>query len=104
VDYKILDQVGDYCPDIVGDIHNLPFLDNSQEAIICIAVLEHVENPIKAMEEMYRTLKPGVIALYMFLSCIIITQKVGITEIFGDLRRIRLHTFLSHLQALKYVQ
>ncbi len=59
VEYKIMDPVPDYHPDIVGDIHALPFTDNSQDAIICIAVLEHVENPIKAMQEMYRVLKPG---------------------------------------------
>ena len=59
VDYKILDPVPDYNPDIVGDIHNLPFADNSQDAIVCIAVLEHVENPIKACGEIYRVLKPG---------------------------------------------
>ncbi|MFC1613188.1 methyltransferase domain-containing protein [Patescibacteria group bacterium] len=59
VEYKILDPVSDYNPDIVGDIHNLPFEDNSQDAIICIAVLEHVENPIKACKEIYRVLNPG---------------------------------------------
>lgn len=59
MDYKILDPVPDYSPDIVGDIHNLPLADNSQDAIICIAVLEHIENPFKAMAEMYRVLKPG---------------------------------------------
>lgn len=59
VNYKVLDPVSDYSPDIVGDIHNLPFVDSSQESILCIAVLEHVENPIRASEEMFRTLKPG---------------------------------------------
>ena len=59
VDYKILDPVDTYNPDIVGDIHNLPFEDNSQEAILCLAVLEHVENPILAASEMYRILKPN---------------------------------------------
>jgi len=59
IDYKILDPIDTYKPDIVGDIHDLPFLDNSLEAIICLAVLEHVENPIKASKEMYRTLKKG---------------------------------------------
>ena len=59
VDYKILDPVPDYHPDIVGDIHHLPFTDNSQDAIICIAVLEHVEDPIRAWREIWRTLKPG---------------------------------------------
>ena len=42
VAYKVLDPVPDYHPDIVGDIHQLPFADNSQEAIVCVAVLEHV--------------------------------------------------------------
>jgi ubiquinone/menaquinone biosynthesis C-methylase UbiE len=59
VAYKILDPVSDYKPDIVGDIHNLPFKDNSQEALSCIAVLEHVLDPFKASEEMFRVLKPG---------------------------------------------
>ncbi|MDQ5893190.1 MAG: hypothetical protein QG640_201 [Patescibacteria group bacterium] len=59
VDYKIMDKVPDYKPDIVGDIHKLPFADNSLEAILCIYVLEHVEEPHTAVKEMYRTLKPG---------------------------------------------
>lgn len=57
--YKILDPVDDYKPDIVGDIHHLPFADNSREAILCIAVLEHVEDPIRACQEMLRVLQPG---------------------------------------------
>lgn len=59
VEYRILDKVPDFHPDIVGDVHHLPFPDNSEDAIVCIAVLEHVENPIRAMEEIYRCLKPG---------------------------------------------
>jgi SAM-dependent methyltransferase len=59
VEYKILDPVPNYNPDIIGDIHNLPFGNNSQDAIICISVLEHVENPILACKELYRVLKPG---------------------------------------------
>lgn len=57
--YKILDKVADYKPDIVGDIHNLPLPDSSVDAVICIAVLEHVEEPQKAVREIYRVLKPG---------------------------------------------
>lgn len=56
---KYWDPVPKYNPDIVGDIHALPFADNSQEALICIAVLEHVKHPFKAVDEMYRVLKPG---------------------------------------------
>src|SRR3989338_5334770 len=54
VDYKILDPVPDYNPDIIGDIHNLPLENESIDAIICIAVLEHIKNPFKAFEEIYR--------------------------------------------------
>jgi len=59
VDYKIMDPVDTYHPDIVGDVHNMPFDDNSIDAIVCLAVLEHVENPIQAYKEMHRVLKPG---------------------------------------------
>jgi SAM-dependent methyltransferase len=57
--YKVLDYVADYHPDIVGDVQDLPFEDNTQEAIVCNAVLEHVENPIQAAKEMHRVLKPS---------------------------------------------
>src|SRR3989338_6849973 len=59
VDYKILDPVPDYHPDIVGDIHHLPLQDESVDAIICVSVLEHVENPLQAVTEMRRVLKKG---------------------------------------------
>ena len=59
VKYLIMDPVSDYEPDIVGDIHNMPFENDSQEAIVCLAVLEHIENPFKASQEMYRVLKTG---------------------------------------------
>lgn len=59
VNYRVLDKVADYHPDIVGDIHQLPFADSSLDAVICLAVLEHVEEPAKAMKEIYRVLKPG---------------------------------------------
>ena len=63
VDYKVMDPVDTYGPDIVGDIHEMPFSDNSLEAILCIAVLEHIENPIKAAEEMHRVLQKGGLLL-----------------------------------------
>lgn len=59
VDYKIMDPVPDYNPDIIGDIHHMPFADNSQEAVLCFAILEHVEDPFLACREIYRVLKTG---------------------------------------------
>lgn len=64
VDYKIMDVVPDYSPDIVGDIHNMPFADNSVDAIVCMAVFEHIEDPLKAAKELYRVLKPGGYCLF----------------------------------------
>ena len=58
-DYKILDKVADYHPDIVGDVCNLPFENSSQDAVLAIYLLEHVEEPRKAVKEIYRSLKPG---------------------------------------------
>lgn len=59
VNYKVLDKEKRYNPDIVGDVHKLPLEDNSVEAIICLSVLQHVEEPQKAVKEIYRALKPG---------------------------------------------
>jgi SAM-dependent methyltransferase len=45
--------------DIVGDAHYLPYADASVAAIQCEAVLEHLEDPFRAVEEMFRVLRPG---------------------------------------------
>ncbi len=48
--------------DVVCDISDLPFLDNSIDVVFNSAVLEHVPNPQKVVNEIYRVLKPsGVI-------------------------------------------
>jgi SAM-dependent methyltransferase len=59
VKYIVLDKVADYNPDIVGDVHKLPFEDNSLDAVLCIHLIEHVADPQKAIQEIYRVLKPG---------------------------------------------
>lgn len=57
--FKTLDVSPEYKPDIVGDIHNLPLDDGGVGAILCKSVLEHLEDPAKAVSEMRRVLKPG---------------------------------------------
>jgi SAM-dependent methyltransferase len=42
-----------------GDIHNLPFDDASFDAAIVSRVLEHLRDPVAAMREVRRVLKPG---------------------------------------------
>ena len=45
--------------DVKADICNLPFSDNSFDVILCNHVLEHIPDDTKAMQELYRVLKPG---------------------------------------------
>ncbi len=49
--------------DVKTDICDLPFDDTSFDWILCNHVLEHIPNDTKAMQELYRVLKPGGIAL-----------------------------------------
>lgn len=44
--------------DLVANGEELPFPDNSVDAIVCESLLEHVPRPEKIVAEMYRVLKP----------------------------------------------
>ena len=45
--------------DIVADAHALSFRDGSFEVVLATEVLEHLQEPQKAVDEMFRVLKPG---------------------------------------------
>jgi SAM-dependent methyltransferase len=45
--------------DVKADICDLPFDDNSFDFILCNHVLEHIPDDTRAMQELYRILKPG---------------------------------------------
>lgn len=49
--------------DIKADICNLPFEDDTYDFIFCNHVLEHIPDDTKAMQELYRVLKPNGIAI-----------------------------------------
>jgi glycosyltransferase involved in cell wall biosynthesis len=46
-------------PDLFGDGLHLPFADDSIDLILSQAVLEHVPDPQRALDEMVRVLRPG---------------------------------------------
>ncbi len=48
----------------VGDALNLQFSDNSFDAVICSQVYEHVPNPQKMLDEIFRVLRPGGICYF----------------------------------------
>lgn len=56
VNYEIVPY---YSTDISGIGEKLPFLNNTFDAVISIAVLEHVKEPFKCASEIVRVLKPG---------------------------------------------
>lgn len=43
---------------VYGDVHKLPFGNNSFDIACAIETLEHLENPKTALKEIYRVLKP----------------------------------------------
>jgi SAM-dependent methyltransferase len=45
--------------DVLGLGENLPFQDNSFDAVLSCAVLEHVKDPFTCAQEIVRVLKPG---------------------------------------------
>ena len=49
--------------DVKMDIHDIPFNDNEFDVVFCNHVMEHVEDDIKCMSEIYRVLRPGGFAI-----------------------------------------
>jgi SAM-dependent methyltransferase len=45
--------------DVKADICHLPFDDDTFDVILCNHVLEHIPDDTKAMQELYRVMKPG---------------------------------------------
>ncbi len=64
--------------DVKADICNLPFEDHSYDFILCNHVLEHIPDDTKAMQELYRILKPGGTAILQ------IPQDLKRSETFQD--------------------
>lgn len=58
-EYKTMDYDPASGAEVIGDIHSIPLADGSVDSIICHCVLEHVKDPIRAVSELYRILKPG---------------------------------------------
>ncbi len=64
--------------DVKADICNLPFSDNEFDVIFCNHVLEHIPDDTKAMQELYRVLKPKGMAILQ------IPQDLSRAETFED--------------------
>lgn len=86
--------------DVKADICNLPFEDNAYDVILCNHVLEHIPDDVKAMQELYRVLKPGGMGIFQIpqdLSRATTFQDNSITDakerarIFGQYDHVRVY-------------
>jgi SAM-dependent methyltransferase len=50
--------------DLVGTAYDIPAEDASYDTILCTDVLEHLEEPARALAEAHRVLRPGGFAIY----------------------------------------
>jgi len=58
--YGIQTQTRDYSNlDIISDITSIPVEDGSFDSVMCIEVFEHLPDPLLALKELKRILKPG---------------------------------------------
>ena len=62
IDYTTTD-LNSPLADVKADICNLPFNDNQYDFILCNHVLEHIPDDTKAMQELYRILRPNGVAI-----------------------------------------
>ena len=86
--------------DVKADICNLPFRDNSYDIILCNHVLEHIPDDTKAMQELYRVMKPGGYGIFQIPQDLnldttfednTITDKAERAKIFGQYDHVRVY-------------
>ncbi len=86
--------------EVKADICNLPFEDNSFDVILCNHVLEHIPDDTKAMQELYRVMKPGGWGIFQIPQDLkrektfeddSITDKKERAKIFGQYDHVRIY-------------
>ncbi len=99
LDYTTTDLLSPLA-DVKADICDLPFEDNTYDVILCNHVLEHIPNDTKAMQELYRVLKPNGMSILQIPQDLnrettfednTITDKKERAEIFGQYDHVRIY-------------
>ncbi len=99
LDYTTTDLLSPIA-DVKADICNLPFENNSYDVILCNHVLEHIPDDTKAMQELYRVMKPGGYGIFQIPQDLnrettfednTITDKAERAKIFGQYDHVRVY-------------
>lgn len=99
LDYTTTDLLSPIA-DVKADICALPFKNNTYDVILCNHVLEHIPNDTKAMQELYRVMKPGGWGIFQIPQDLnrkttfeddSITDKKERAKIFGQYDHVRIY-------------
>lgn len=99
LDYTTTDLLSPIA-DVKADICDLPFEDNCYDVIFCNHVLEHIPDDTKAMQELYRVMKPGGWGIFQIPQNLnravtfqdnTITDKSERAKIFGQYDHVRVY-------------
>lgn len=86
--------------DVKADICDLPFKDDTFDVILCNHVLEHIPNDTKAIQELFRVMKPGGWGIFQIPQDInraktfeddTITDKKERARVFGQYDHVRIY-------------
>nr|WP_142785404.1 class I SAM-dependent methyltransferase [Changchengzhania lutea] len=99
--------------DVKADICNLPFENNTFDVILCNHVLEHIPDDTKAMQELYRVMRPGGIGIFQIPQDLnrqltfednTITDKIERAKIFGQYDHVRIYglDYFDKLRAIGF--
>ena len=97
--------------DVKADICNLPFENNSYDIIFCNHVLEHIADDTRAMQELFRVLKPGGMGIFQIPQDLsrkktfednTIVDKKERAKIFGQYDHVRIYG-LDYFEKLRAI-
>lgn len=97
--------------DVKADICDLPFSANEFDVILCNHVLEHIPDDTKAMQELYRVLKPNGMAILQIPQDLTrattfeddtITDRKERAKIFGQYDHVRIYG-LDYFNKLRHI-
>jgi ubiquinone/menaquinone biosynthesis C-methylase UbiE len=77
-----VDWIRAHCPEttcVLGDIHDLPFKDESFDTVLDFSTLDNITDPMRGYDEAVRVLAPGGTLLTTFANALLLAPSEGST-------------------------